>query len=243
MSPRPGWLVIAETQARELGRRRTALGLLFGVPLVWYLAELASGANWAVASAAMGIGWGAGAASLFAFLGARRVDARLVQAGYRPREIVLGRVATLLGISMTLAGLFGALVVATDWPDRPGIAVLSMVLAAVVGVPLGWTVAAIVPRELEGFLLLIGVIGIESSLPASAPGAVMPLWAALRLMDPDQPAIGGLVPTLQALVYAAALGAVALYLWSRRVRLQPATLEVTGFPGAAPVVGEISGTR
>jgi hypothetical protein len=78
-----------------------------------------------------------------------------------------------------------------------------------------------VPRELEKCLVLIGVIGIESSLPTSAPGGVMPLYAALRLTDVDQPAIGALVPTVHALLYVGALAAIALLLWSRRVRLHP----------------------
>jgi hypothetical protein len=96
-----------------------------------------------------------------------------------------------------------------------------MALAAVVAVTLGWTAAAVLPRELEGCLLLIAVLGIEVSLPPSAPGALLPLDGALRLTDVDQAPIGALLPTLQTIAYTTVLGTLGLMLWRRRVRLHP----------------------
>jgi hypothetical protein len=62
----------------------------------------------------------AAAAALFAVLGARRVDQRLVQAGYRPRDLVVGRLVAPLGISTLLAVLFGVVMTIGSRPARVG---------------------------------------------------------------------------------------------------------------------------
>ena len=98
-----GWRTVAEMQARELLRRRGALALLMAIPLAWYVAEAASGVDWAIGAGTIGVAWSAGVAALFSVLGARRVDPRLVQAGLPRGAIVAGRLVALLSAALAVA--------------------------------------------------------------------------------------------------------------------------------------------
>lgn len=52
-------------------------------------------------------------------------------------------------------------------------------------------------------------------------GLLMPLYAPLRLTDPDRPLASAALLTLHAIGYAFVLVAVATMLWYRRIRLRP----------------------
>lgn len=214
------WQTVAEMQTRDLLRRRTALLLLAALPLTWYVAEAASGVDYAVGTGVLGMAWSAAAASLFAVLGARRVDQRMVQVGYRPYDIVVGRLVALLGTVTVLALLFGVVMTIGSRPARVGDVFLALFLAALVSTPMGWLTAALVPRELEGTLLLIGLVGIQISIPLGGPEWVVPYWAPLRLTDYERSPIGPLWPTLHALAWAVLVAVVAIAVWRRRVLLR-----------------------
>jgi hypothetical protein len=213
-------LTLARMQARELSRRRVVLALLIGLPLAWYASAAGGGLSYAIGSGMLGVGWCIGTIALFTVLGAGSVDPRLVQAGYRPRDVLAGRLVPLLGTALTLAVFFTAVMVAGSRPRRPATVALAIVLTGVVAVGVGLVVAALVPRELEGTLLLIAVVGIQVGIPAGVD-VFMPLYAPLRLTDPDRPPGDVGLLTLHALGYAAVLVAVALVLWRRRIRLSP----------------------
>ncbi|TYK43941.1 hypothetical protein [Actinomadura decatromicini] len=223
------WLTIAEMQARDLARRWVTLGLLFGLPATWYLAERASGAPWAIGAGALAMGWTSGAAALFAVLGGRRVDPRLVQAGYRAADILAGRFAVLLGLALAIAAAFGALILVCSRPDRPGRLFLGLALGGLVAVALGWALAAVLPHELEATLVLIGVAGISPTAPG-AVAACLPFHALLRFTDVTVPPPAALPLVVHGTAYACGLTAVALVTWHRRVRLVPPA----GRPGARP---------
>jgi hypothetical protein len=99
----------------------------------------------------------------------------------------------------------------------------AIALAAVVAVTIGVLAAALVPREMEGVLVIIGVIGIQMS------GDVqnwMPLWGASQLIRrsvgmADAASIGSAIT--HSLIYAAVLLAIGIAVWARRVRLRPPT--------------------
>jgi hypothetical protein len=213
------WPTLARMQVRELSRRRVVLALLIGLPLAWYASAASSGLNYAVGSGMLGVGWCIGTIALFTVLGARTVDPRLVQAGYRPREVLTGRLVPLVGAALALAAFFTTVMVGGSRPDHPAAAALAIVLTAVVAVGVGLIVAALVPRELEGTLLLIAFVGIQVSIPGTVD-LFMPLYAPLRLTDPDQ------VPTnvgwlsLHAMAYTLVLVALSMLLWYRRIRLK-----------------------
>ncbi len=103
-----------------------------------------------------------------------------------------------------------------------GALVLGVALAALIGVPLGLAVATLLPRELEGTLAIIGVVGIEMSLPAgAAPAPFLPLYGPVRLLTIASGDDGAIAPALlHGLAYGIGLFAAAVLLWTRRVRLQ-----------------------
>jgi hypothetical protein len=174
----------AEMTARDLGRRRLALVLIIALPLVFYFLTKASEGGTNLTAGGIGVSWAIGAAALFASLDARAVDERLVLDGYRPRELFVGRLVFLLVAGGVLAAAVGGLMLAVSRPPDHVDLFLAMALVALTAVPLGLAVGALVPHELEGILLLIGLIGIQIGLPSSSTiVGVLPLGNAQRLLD------------------------------------------------------------
>ena len=81
--------------------------------------------------------------------------------------------------------------------------------------------ASVFPRELEGALTLIALVGIEMGLPVdSGLAPFLPLWGPLRLVEVARGAAEGLtLPTLHALASTVALLVISATLWWRRVRV------------------------
>jgi hypothetical protein len=234
-------LTVAAMHARDLGRRRLALAIVILLPMVFYFfyelqpvdpameqllaenpAEAAAADMWVVATGAIGVGWAVAVAALFVMIGSRRADQSLLLAGYRPTELLVGRVLTVLGLTAVVTPVF-ALVI---WSQRdldfvPLAAAIG--LSGVVAATIGVLAAAIVPREMEGVLLIIGVIGIQMT---ADPQRWMPLWGAGEMLArsaglPGAASAGAAI--LHSVIYAAALLGVGIAVWNRRVRLRPPT--------------------
>ena len=112
----------AVSAGRDLGRRRVAMALLVCLPLAFYFSSLNSsiGAGelpFKVIAGTLGMAWAIGSADMFLLTGARRVDERLVLAGYSPWELLPGRVVLLLGFAVVLVAVFGT-VAAASRPRR-----------------------------------------------------------------------------------------------------------------------------
>jgi hypothetical protein len=157
-------------------------------------------------------------ASIFAGLTARPVDRRLVLAGYRPHELLLGRVLLLELFGLIVAAAFSALIVLGTGASDTWSLVAGVMLVAVTSVPFGLAIGALAPHELEGVLILIGVVGIQLTLESTETIAkLLPFWGAQRLIqhaiDPTV-SIGAAVPV--ELLYTAALLAAAAYTTRRR---------------------------
>lgn len=220
---------VAEMQGRDLLRRRRAVALLAALPLLFYVSQLPGNEVLdPLVAGGIGMGWVAAGAALFSALGSRRVDPRLVLAGYRPSELLLGRLLLLEGLAVVLAAGFGALMTVTSRPAQPAALLLALVTTGLIAVPLGLVIAAVLPQELEGTMALIGIIGIEMAIQPPTP--LLPLYGPLKLMEQaagDGAGSGG--PLLHAMAVAALLLAVALVLWARRL---PATPALTAAPNA-----------
>jgi len=236
---RAPWRTVAEMQARDLVRRRAALLLLLGLPMSWYVAEAAAGVDYAVGTGVLAMAWSAAAAPLFAFLGARAVDQRLIQAGFRQRDIVIGRLLSLLAICSIMAAALGIVMAIGSRPDRIRDVFLALALTTLVSTSVGWLTSSVVPRELEGTLLLIGVVGMQISIPVSGRAELfIPYYGPLRLTDYERTAVGPLGPTAPSAVWAVLIAVVALTVWRSRVRVaKPASHcagrpELTSFPGS-----------
>lgn len=148
------------------------------------------------------------------------VAAILEEAGCRPRDILVGRLLALFGLSSTIALALGVLMVVGSRPQRTGDVFLALALTLLVSTSVGWLTAAVIPRELEGTLLLIGIVGLQVSIPVSGDAnLVVPYYGPLRLTDYDRSAIGPGGPVVHSLAWSALIAVIALVLWRRHVRI------------------------
>jgi hypothetical protein len=209
--------VPAEMTGRELARRPVALGLLTVLPLAFYGAQ-AHHSSRAAVTGGVAMAFSIAGASIFAALTARPVDERLVLAGYRPRELLLGRLVLLELFGLAVAALFSAVMVLGTRPSESWALVAGVVLVAVTSVPFGLAVGALAPGDLEGVLILIGVVGIQLTLESTQTIAkLLPFWGPQRLLehaiDPTV-AVGAAIPV--NLLYASVLLTLAAYITHRR---------------------------
>src|SRR6185437_12101609 len=99
--------------------------------------------------------------ALFSVLAAKEVDQRLVLTGFRPVELLFGRLLFLGPLGLVIGGGFSALMAIISGPARPWVMALGVAAVALQALAFGLAVGAIVPLELEGTLILIGVIGVQ----------------------------------------------------------------------------------
>lgn len=214
---------VALMQFRDLRRRPVALALLMALPLAFYFSEEAADDEFVspLAAGGTGVAWAVAAAALFVVIGSRRADPRLVLSGFRPGELMLGRLLMLEVVGLALAAAFGVVIWSVSQPPDPGALMLGVLAAALVAVTIGLTVAAVLPRELEGTLVLIGVVGIQLSLPSTiVVSQFLPLWGPTQLMAIANGTDSSMVwPLLHAALYAVALLVVAVLAWERRVKI------------------------
>lgn len=177
-------LMIMEMNLRDLIRRRAVLGLLFALPLVFYLGRRSDSTytGQAIRFLLLGLGFTISTASLFAVVAARSMDHRLRLSGYRVIHLYLGRLAALLVVGSAIAIPYLALVAFDQKVERLGAVALAMVLTVLVGAPLGMLLGAVVPRELEGALLLLALIALQFLMdPAKSSARLMPFWSAREI--------------------------------------------------------------
>jgi hypothetical protein len=129
-------------------------------------------------------------------------------------------------LSLPVVAGTAALLALVSQPGRPWILGLAVAMVALIAVPFGLAIGALVPNELEATLVLIGVVGIQLSLDANAPlGRFLPFWGPRRLLDV---ALGEPASVLRLVAvcvgYAAVLSVIALWFMGRRlaVRRHPA---------------------
>lgn len=211
----------AEMLGRDLLRRRLALVLLVALPVAFYLSTRYSEGGTGYTSGGIGLSWSIAGAALYSALAARPVDRRLVLDGYRPAELLAGRVLLLESFGIVLATAFTAVMWAFVPPTDGAALVVAMLLVALVAVPFGLAIAAIVPRELEGTLILIGVVGIEMSLPSTGTlEGLMPLGSPHRLLNVAAGRNFAFAPCVaRGLAWAVLLLVVAIAAWWERVHV------------------------
>ncbi|HUB77090.1 MAG TPA: hypothetical protein VL977_08530, partial [Solirubrobacteraceae bacterium] len=209
-------LVTAKLTGLELARRRIALGLLTALPLAFYGGSVGRGSG-AVITGGVAMAFSIAGASIFVALTARPVDPRLILAGYHPTELLLGRLLLLELFGLLVTGVFSVVMVFGSDPAHPWAMVGGVALVALTSVPFGLAVGALSPHELEGVLVLIGVVGVQLTLFSTDLAAhFLPFWGGQRLLDHsvNPVAAGAAVPGNVA--YAAALFAIAAYVMRRQ---------------------------
>ncbi len=177
-------------------------------------------------AATIGVSWAVAAAGLFGILGWRRVDPRLALVGARPAEGMLGRLLVGAALGVALVAVYAPLMLARSAIITDNAAfVVALTAIAVVSVPLGLLIGALLPRELEGTLVLIGVVGVESSVPHdTALASALPLYGPFELLQVSIGTPGAAVATglVHAGVTAVLLGGAAHLLWRRQLQVNRA---------------------
>jgi hypothetical protein len=236
-------LVVAEMQARELARRRAVMGLFALLPAAFFY-SIPADQDYGVLAGSIGVSWAVAAAGVFGILGWRRVDPRLALVGIRPRHGLIGRLVIGTALALLLVAVYAPLLLArSTFIGDSGAFVLGLVLLALVSVPLGLVIGALVPRELEGTLVLVGVVGVEMSIPREvALAGWLPLQGPLEVLQvsgnllESNAIAGGVIRTIAT---AAILTAAAHLLWRRRVRVDTgdgARDTPIGEPGSAGTI-------
>ena len=146
-------------------------------------------------------------ATMFSILSSLEVDQRLVLAGYRPVELLLGRLLFLGPLGLVIAAAFTALMAPLSHPTRPWLLALVVGLVALQSVPFGLAVGAGLGKELEGTLVLIGVIGMQLAVEVTSPVArFLPFYGPSRLIASSLTTDGPILsPVIQTATYGLAL--------------------------------------
>ena len=161
------------------------MALFVLLPAAFYYSVPAS-EPYGLVAGSMGVSWAVSAAGMFGVLGWRRAEPRLALTGATVLPALAGRLVLLTGLALVLVAGFAPQIVwrSRDLIAEPGTFVVGLALMALVSVPIGLTIGALVPRELEGTLVLIGVVGIGTSVPPdTALARVLPLWGPLEVMQ------------------------------------------------------------
>ena len=209
---------MAEMHGRDLLRRHMALALLVALPLCFYLASGRESGR-SLSSGGVGMAFAVSGATLFSVLSSDQVDQRLVLGGYRPLELLIGRLMFLGPLGLVIAAGFSGIMQSLSHPTRPWVLALGVAAVALESVPFGLAVGAAVPKELEGTLVLIGVVGMQMAVEVdSGLSRVLPFYGPRQLIEASlSPNAGLAVPIGQSLIYAVALLAIARIFLDRRI--------------------------
>jgi hypothetical protein len=170
-------LVVAEMTVREIARRRTVLILLLLLPLAFYFSRRGDAYWQSVRFVCLGIGWALSTAALFAASGARGIEPRLRLAGYATRHLYLGRLVALWVAGLVLSAPYWLLIRLDLAQVRHGAVALILVLTVLISAPFGLAVSALLPRELEGMLVLLTVVAMQMMLnPEGTAALLLPYW-------------------------------------------------------------------
>lgn len=207
------------------------------VPFVETVPETMGRINGAVFAAA----FLAGLIGLFQVISAREADSRLQLAGFRRWELFCTRLATIVAVSLVAAlGAFAVLSWQVD-VAAPGIAFAALVLAGLLYGLLGVLIGALVPKELEGSLLLVFVADFDDFMASGLADIDSPLLQFLPLHYPHElftaavttgTVAGGDVAAALAYLAAAFLAVLVAY-----VVLTDGTLDDTAPLGDGGVAG------
>lgn len=170
-------LTAAEMALREIARRRTVLAIMLLLPFAFYLSRRGDHLGQSIRFVCLGLGWAQSTAALFAGSAARAIEPRLRLSGYRSRHLLLGRLIALWTLG-TLFSLPYFLLIRLDQHDvRYAAIALIMMLTVLIAAPLGLALSALLPRELEGTLVLLVVFGLQMIVdPASESSRTLPFW-------------------------------------------------------------------
>ena len=215
-------VIAAEMQGRQLLRRRLALAILIALPVALYLAMLSQSRENAIQFGALGMSWSVACSALFAVLAAREAEPRLLLVGFHAAELMIGRFLLLLFGGTAFALLVAVAMTLASAPMSVAAVFGSCLLVPPVAVSLGLAVAAVLPRDLEGTLVIIGLVGVQLALTTSQwVNVALPMDGPIQLAyraggDPGASSVG--FTLLHSLAYVVVLLTLASTVSSLRVR-------------------------
>jgi len=170
-------LVVAEMAVREVLRRRSVLVLLLLLPLAFYFSRRGDAYWQSVRFVCLGIGWALSTAALFAASGARAIEPRLRLTGYATHHLYLGRLLAMWAVGLVLSAPYWLLIRLDLEQVRHGAVALILLLTVLISAPFGLAVSALLPRELEGMLVLLTVVAMQMMLnPEGTAAYLLPYW-------------------------------------------------------------------
>lgn len=143
-----------------------------------------------VTGAVFAVAFLAGLVGLFQVISARRGDERAAVAGFPRWAMLTTRLAVLVMIAVTGAVVAVATLTVRIDVARPELAVAGLVLAALVYGLIGVLVGTLVPKELEGSILLVFLADIDNALASG----LFPLDTSVSVPGPGTVRITDLVP-------------------------------------------------
>jgi len=159
------------------------------------------------------------------------VNRRLILCGYRSSELILAKLGVLLCVVVLISVYVGALLRLFFRPENTALVIVGFALAGLVHSCYGLLVGALVRRELEGVLLIVLLVNIDSGwlqnpiFYAEAQNkalirflpAYFPSQASIVAAFTEQSIAGAVAGSL---VYGGALLLIALAIYFRRMKIQ-----------------------
>ena len=169
-------VAIGRAHARELYRRKVAILLLLGLPLAFYL--VAGDDGLAISFATVGFGWSVAIISLFSTQSLSAITPRLALLGFRPVEIVAGRVLSIACYGAVIGTLLFVFLQTDDVVRSPAHLAASLAFALLGSSTAGLAVGTVTSRETEAMLVLIGLVSLTLVAPsASSLAEMLPMFA------------------------------------------------------------------
>lgn len=164
-------------QLLELSRRRTAVALLFILPLLFYW--MSAKETSAIVYATVGMGWSASVVTLFLSLGMRAITPRMGLIGFGVADQIVGRILSMLIFGSPVAGCLWLYLSIDDVVVNRTYLALSLGSSLVCSLAAGLAAGALIPREMEAMLVLIALVGLTFVVDYQAKASkALPLYAA-----------------------------------------------------------------
>lgn len=165
----------------------------------------------------------AGVLGLFQMISARNADRRLVISGFRPSELVVSRFTTVLIVSLAISAISTVTLawLLSDTMGAPFVVFSSLALAGIVYGFIGMLIGTLLPRELEGSLLLVILADMDNVLASGLFNIDERITQFAPLSHPhelvSQAVLKGSLATshlLPAIVFVVVLGSLSIGAYS-----------------------------
>ena len=173
----------AQMTLRDLIGRRWVLILFLLVPMVFYAARRTDAGWQGMRMACMGLAWTVSTVSLFSAQSARGLEPRLKLAGIPTASLFFGRCLTLIIVSVLVGAVYAGIVVVDQDPLNGWAVAIALLVSAAISVPLGLLVGILIPRDFEGMLILIMIVGLQMIVdPDRTLAQGLPLWSTREFL-------------------------------------------------------------